>query len=311
LSADSRETQKPLGITVPRPIKHLDDRAHNLDNCRTLYVNVSNLHTDRWFVTNGVVAVGPVTYELVLRGVAYGRIPLGSFVRHESWQVWRRLEDIDGQSAGNRQQTIEDLAHHSAGVEKRARSRFSEPPPPPSNAELSSRTGIVDRHERQSFRPMAVDPVGVLSSAMQLSDALLLTVVTAVTAAAADIGLVHRVRADIGAAITVGGHGLATEQLLGERLNADDPTLVAARNRQTVLSEPQCGEVGRHMLGRMTRCAKDVQSVAMVPLLVYGELVAIFEIARISRSFRARELGRVEDVVEALAERSVVMGWAE
>jgi hypothetical protein len=86
---------------------------------------------------------------------------------------------------------------------------------------------------------------------------------------------------------------------------------VAARNGQTVLSEPQCGEVGRHLLGRMTRCAKHVQSVAMVPLLVYGELVAIFEIARISQPFRARELGRVEDVVEALAERSVVMGWAE
>ncbi len=36
--------------------------------------------SDLWFVTNGVVAVGPVSYELVLRGVAYGRIPAGSFV---------------------------------------------------------------------------------------------------------------------------------------------------------------------------------------------------------------------------------------
>jgi len=49
---------------------------------------------DRWFVTNGVVAVGPVSFELLLRGVALGRIPRGSVVRHESWQVWRRLEDI-------------------------------------------------------------------------------------------------------------------------------------------------------------------------------------------------------------------------
>jgi hypothetical protein len=267
--------------------------------------------SDRWFVTNGVVAVGPVSYELVLRGVAYGRIPAGSFVRHESWQVWRRLEDIEAQSAGNRRQTIEDLAQHSAAVEKRARSRFSEPPPPPSGAEFSSRTQNIDRAARQSFRPAAVDPVGVLASATDLSEALLLTVVTAVTAAAADIGLVHRVRADIGAAITVGGHGLSTEQLLGERLNAEDPTLVAALGGHSVLTEPQCGEVGRHMLGRLTRCASDIKSVAMVPLLVYGELVAIFEVGRKSRPFRAREIGRVEDVVEALAERSVVMGWAE
>lgn len=267
--------------------------------------------SDRWFVTNGIVAVGPVTYELVLRGVAYGRIPAGSFVRHESWQVWRRLEDIEAQSPGNRRQTIEALAQHSAAVESRARSIFSEPPPPPSGAELSSRTGSIDRAPRQSFRPAAVDPVGVLSGSTELEGALLLSVVTAVTAAGADLGLVHRVRTDIGAAITVGGHGIATEHLLGERLTADDPTLSAARGGHTVLTEPQCGEVGRHMLGRMTRCAADIKSVAMVPLLVYGELVALFEVGRKSRPFRAREIGRVEDVVEALAERSVVMGWAE
>lgn len=271
----------------------------------------SSGHSDLWFVTNGVVAVGPVTYELVLRGVAYGRIPAGSFVRHESWQVWRRLEDIEAQSAGNRRQTIEDLAQHSAAVEKRARSIFSEPPPPPSGAELTSRTENIDRAARQSFRPAAVDPVGVLSGASDLTEALLLTVVTAVTAAAADIGLVHRVRADIGAAITVGGHGLSTERLLGERLTADDPTLTAARGGHSVLTEPQCGEIGRHMLGRMTRCSTDIKSVAMVPLLVYGELVALFEVGRKSRPFKAREIGRVEDVIEALAERSVVMGWAE
>ena len=268
--------------------------------------------SDRWFVTNGVVAVGPVTYELVLRGVAYGRIPAGSFVRHESWQVWRRLEDIEAQSAGNRRRTIEDLAVRSAEVEKRARSRFSEPPPPPSGAELSSRTENIDRAPRQSLRPAAVDPVGVLSSANELGEALLLTVVTAVTAAGAEVGLVHRMRPDLGgAAVTVGGHGVDTEDLLGERVLADDPTLTVARGGHSVLSEPQCGEVGRHMLGRITRCLPDVKSVAMVPLLVYGELVALFEVGRKSRPFRAREIGRVEDVVEALAERTVVMGWAE
>ena len=262
-------------------------------------------------MTNGVVALGPVSFELVLRGVAYGRIPAGSFVRHESWQVWRRLEDIDNQSSSTRRQVIAELAQHSAGAEKRARSVFSLPPPPPTGAELSSRTENIDRAARPSFRPAAVDPVGVLANVDELSEALLLTVVTAVTAAAADFGLVHRVRADIGAAITVGGHGPSTEHLLGERLAENDPTLTAARGGHSVLTEPQCGEVGRHLLGRMTRCSGEIKSVAMVPLLVYGELIALFEVGRKSRPFRAREIGRVEDVVEALAERSVVMGWAE
>lgn len=267
--------------------------------------------SDRWFVTNGVVALGPVTFELVLRGVAYGRIPAGSFIRHESWQVWRRLEDIENQSSSTRREIIAQLAQHSAGAEKRARSVFSLPPPPPTGAELSSRTENIDRAARSSFRPAAVDPVGVLANVDELSEALLLTVVTAVTAAAADFGLVHRVRPDIGAAITVGGHGPGTEHLLGERLAEKDPTLTAARGGHSVLTEPQCGEVGRHLLGRMTRCSGEIKSVAMVPLLVYGELIALFEVGRKSRPFRAREIGRVEDVVQALAERSVVMGWAE
>ena len=267
--------------------------------------------SDRWYVTNGIVALGPVSFELVLRGVAYGRIPAGSFARHESWQVWRRLEDIENQSAGLRRQIITELAQHSADVEKRSRSVFSLPAPAAVSTELSSRTETIARAPRPSFRPAAVDPVGVLANASELAEALLLTVVTAVTAAAADFGLVHRMRADLDTAVTVGGHGPSTEHLLGERLADADPTLIAARGGHSVLTEPQCGEVGRYLLGRMNRCSSEVRSVAMVPLLVYGELVALFEVGRKSRPFRAREIGRVEDVVEALAERSVIMGWAE
>ncbi len=267
--------------------------------------------SDRWFVTNGVVAVGPVTFELVLRGVATGRISTSSFVRHESWQVWRRLDEMESLSAVHRRKTIEDLATASAGVEERARSIFSEPPPPPSGEELSSRPVNLEPAQRKSFRPVSVDPVGVLSHAGELQDALLLTVSTAVAAAAADVGLVHRVRGDLNAAVTVGGHGPGTEMLLGERLSREDPTLAAARSGRTVLSEPVPGDAGRYMIGRIERCLPDPASVAMVPLLLYGELVAIFEIGRRSRPLRAHEVARIENVVEALAERTVVMGWLD
>jgi hypothetical protein len=267
--------------------------------------------SDRWFVTNGVVAVGPVTFELVLRGVAHGRISTSSFIRHESWQVWRRLDELESLSAGHRRKTIEDLATASAGVEQRARSVFSEPPPPPSGEELSSRPVNLEPAQRSSFRPVSVDPVGVLSQASELQDALLLTVSTAVAAASAEVGLVHRVRGDLNAAVTVGGHGPGTELLLGERLAREDPTLLAARGGRTVLSEPIAGDVGRYIIGRISRCLPEPASVAMVPLLLYGELVAIFEIGRRGRPLRAHEVARVEDVVEALAERTVVMGWLD
>ncbi len=271
----------------------------------------SRVPSDSWYVTNGVVAVGPVTFELLLRGVAHGRITTTSFVRHELWQVWRRLDEMESLSAVRRRQTVEDLANASAGVEQRARSKFSEPPPPPSGAELSSRAVNLEPAQRHSFRPVSIDPVGVLSNAAELQEALLLTVSTAVAAASADVGLVHRVRGDLGAAVTVGGHGPGTELLLGERLSEDDPTLGAARSGRTIVSEPVPGDAGRYIIGRIARCLAEPESVAMVPLLLYGELVAIFEIGRRSRPLRAHEVARVEDVVEALAERTVVMGWLD
>lgn len=265
---------------------------------------------DVWFVTNGVVAVGPVSFGLLLRSVAHGRIPRGSFVRHESWQVWRRLEDIGRLTANGRQQTIEDLATLSSSLERRASSAsLSEPPPPPSGLELRAAAPPSEPVARSPIRPAAVDPVGVLESAREFGQALLLSLSTAVTAASAEVGIVHRVRRDLGGVVTVGGQGPGTERLLGERLTEDDPTLSAARSGQTVLGEPEFGENSRYLLGRLGRCLPGARGVAMVPLLLYGDLIAIFEIARLGRPFRAREVARAEDVVEALAARCVVMGW--
>ena len=49
---------------------------------------------DRWYVTNGDTAVGPVKLDLIARGVAAERVPLDAFVRHEDWRVWCPLSDI-------------------------------------------------------------------------------------------------------------------------------------------------------------------------------------------------------------------------
>jgi hypothetical protein len=218
---------------------------------------------------------------------------------------------MESLSAVRRRKTIEDLASASAGVEERARSVFSEPPPPPSGEELSSWPAHCEPAQRSSFRPVSVDPVGVLSNAAELQEALLLTVSTAVAASSTEVGLVHRVRGDLKAAVTVGGHGPGTELLLGEHLAREDPTLLAARSGRTVVSEPIPGGVARYIIGRIARCLPAPESVAMVPLLLYGELVAMFELGRRGRPLRAHEVARVEDVVEALAERTVVMGWLD
>lgn len=49
---------------------------------------------DRWYVTNGATAVGPVALELVERGIEAGKIPVESYIRHEMWKIWRPLSEL-------------------------------------------------------------------------------------------------------------------------------------------------------------------------------------------------------------------------
>jgi len=272
----------------------------------------SGRRTDRWFVTNGVVAVGPVSFELLIRGASHGRIPQSSFVRHETWQVWRRLDEIGSLSADGREQTVEALATRSELLESRASNPLeSAPPPPPDDIAFTIRPSAPPPSSHSTFRATTVDPVGVLSHAYDMADALLLTISTAVSASNAEVGLVHRVRRDLRSVVTVGGHGPGTESLLGERINEDDPTLEAANSGFTVLSEPKLGTESRYIAGRLVRCLPDVVGVAMVPLCIYGELVAMFEVGRGGHPFRAREIARMEDVIEVMAERIILRGWLE
>ena len=207
-------------------------------------------------------------------------------------------------------ETVQHLAGISSSAEERASSAHNEAPPPPTSAELS-RPRNDPEAPPPSVRPVAVDPVGVLQSANDLDEALLLALSTAVTAAAAHVGLIHRVRLDLDATVTSFAHGPNAELLLGERLLPEDAALLAAQDGHTVVGEPQLGEAGRYIAGRIGRCVPAPRGVAMVPLRMHGRLAAMLEIGRRWRPFRAREVARAEDVVEALAERAIVMGWLE
>lgn len=260
---------------------------------------------DRWFVTNGVTAVGPVSYELLRRGVESGRIPAGSFVRHDSWKVWRRLEELEQLSAAKREEAVVHLAAVSAAAEERASNPYNAPPPPPTEEELSAH----EPAKLPSMRPAAIDPAGVLESATDLEQAMLLALSTAVTAAGAHIGVVHMTRVDLGATVTSFAHGPDAEVLLGERLAPNDPALLAAQAGHTVMGEPRLGEAGRYIAGRMTRCLPGPRGVAMIPVMVDGHMTAMIEIGRASRPFRATEIARVEEVAEALSKHIVALGW--
>ncbi|MDX2052910.1 MAG: GAF domain-containing protein [Polyangiaceae bacterium] len=267
---------------------------------------------DRWFVTNGVVVVGPVAFGVLTHGVVSGRIPQGSLVRHESWNVWRGFDDVEGLSSAGLKATVSELAHLSSQLEERAAGPLSDPPPPPSREQLVSELSKSPRQDTNATpRQPRVDPVGVLSHAETLQAALPLTLSTVAKAVAADIALLHRVRMDLGSTVTMYTHGVGTEHLLGEKLLEGDPTLSAARANRTVIVEPEPGEVGRHIAGRLGRSAEGLRGMAMIPLFVHGTLVVLVEVARIFRPFSAKDIGRAEDVLAVLGERAVVQGWFE
>ena len=81
-------------------------------------VDAARMGTDRWYVTNGATAVGPVNLDLIARGVEAGKVPLESFVRHEAWKVWRPLADLaeitdeDGMPLRVRSSLTDDISAH-------------------------------------------------------------------------------------------------------------------------------------------------------------------------------------------------------
>lgn len=266
-------------------------------------VPANNLGSDRWYATDGIVHIGPIAFDSLARELAHGRGPELCHVRHETWQIWQRLSDMLTLSRRERDSKVATLAELSAA----ASSQASSP-----TAEQRRHRGDIpaeqDSPPRTAIRPTMVDPVGVLSSADSLDSALLITLCTAVTASLAEVGLLHRATGEGRTLITSGTQGPKAETLLGTQLSADDPSVRVARHGQTLIAEPAPGETAKPVFERLGRCIEQPLGSAMVPLVLDDRLVAMFELGR-RQPFLAREIGRVEEVLQALVERSVFAGW--
>src|SRR5262245_9102478 len=154
---------------------------------------------DRWYVTNGATAVGPVKLDLLARGIEAGKVPLESFVRHEAWKVWRPLAEI---------------------AEVTSATPFPLParcPPGPVSTDDITQPGRPALPEEQL-------PADALVGASDLREALLLLMAAAVQRTLADAAIVHRI--DDGGAVCVCAHGPQMFQVLGERVRLLDPVVV-------------------------------------------------------------------------------------
>jgi hypothetical protein len=79
--------------------------------------------TDRWYVSNGENAVGPVKLDQLARGIECGKVPLDSFVRNEAWTVWRPLSDIATVTATDSVPLAEPPDRGTPGIDGRSGAR--------------------------------------------------------------------------------------------------------------------------------------------------------------------------------------------
>jgi hypothetical protein len=241
---------------------------------------------DRWYVTNGTTAVGPVNLELLARGIEAGKVPLeGSFVRHEAWKVWRPLSELAVVTAD--------------GPPPSESSRPTCPVPAPSTDDITS-----------PGRPVLYEELtasDALAGAADLRDALLLLLAAAVQRASADAAILYEVRDE--GPVVVCAHGPDMFDALGEEVRFLDPDVIAAAGGAAVVAEPTPGPAGKAIIERMARLGVTAEGAFMMPIRPRGRLLAMLELGR-PTAFRAREIADVEELIEALIAKIILEGWA-
>jgi hypothetical protein len=239
--------------------------------------------SDRWYVTNGATSVGPISLDLITRGLEAGKVPLESFVRNETWKVWRPIVELVEGGVGDRAPVVDELTDDGAA-------RRSFPPPANSQEEMQS-----------SLRGDDMSPDEAIAGATDPKEAMLLLMAAVVREIGAHAALVHE--AKDGGAVVVCAHGGDLFEGLGGRVTMSDPAVVAAFGGQIVIAEPVAGPAGaviRRRLGRGQPAP--LLGAAMFPIRPRGKLYGTLEIGR-RNPFLPRELARIEVLIDALVAR--------
>ena len=234
-------------------------------------IDVARRSADRWYVTTGHTAVGPVNLDLIARGVEAGKVPIEAFVRHEGWKVWRPLAEL-----------AEIVGDEGARESTDDISDMGRPTLPEDFVPADAIDGATDRRE-----------------------ALMLLMTAAVVRSAAEVVLVHELE-DAGA-VVVCAHGPHLEGAIGMRLPLLDPALISAAAGATVVAEPAPGPAGQVMRARLEKVAgAPLDGAIMIPIHRHDRLVGMIELGR-AAPFRSAEIASIEALVEALATK--LEGW--
>jgi hypothetical protein len=235
-----------------------------------------------WFVTNGAVTVGPVTTNLLVRGVLHDRVPRDCLVRERTWRVWRQVERIREVAALRKSQQL----YGDVVIDK---TRWT--------------------HSRGSddaaFQKLASD----LFRARDPGEVLLFALAESMKETGACVGAIYRRRPPYVGLVTSSVMGPGMHRRLGQLIGSDDPVL-AFGNRGGWLCEPPrdgwlSGRV-RDRLGELPACS----GVAMIPVQCSGRLYAMIELGRPDHGFREGDVSRVVSIAGLAADRlGIVRNW--
>jgi len=210
-----------------------------------------------WYVTNGDVTVGPVTTNLLVRGVLEERVPEDCLVRERRWNAWRRLERI-----------------REVAAVKRALSR-REP------VQIEPTTWKEPAPVEPPFAALASD----LRRAPEPIDALRLALDAAMRETGAFVGAVHRRLPTRREFVTACASGPGALRRIEEVLDARTPLFELASSGGTLCEIPRPGATSdevSHRLGLLPSC----NGIAMVPVICAKHLYAVIELGRPDHAFR-------------------------
>lgn len=254
---------------------------------------------DRWSLTNGLLVEGPSSFSALARSMASGRVQGPLLVRHESWRVWRPFDEVRALNDAQRCELVRRLSTQAGSGDPL---RFASSRPAMALAQVAA---------PRSLRPTPIDSVGVLHRARSLEEAWLLTVGLCAAAISASVVLLHAPTRD-GAYEIVGSFGPGTESWVGQELGPAEPLVRAISAKTLVVADPlEPSGAGAELARRMEPILEGVRGAALVPFILGGEPMGALEVGRRSRAFTARELGRVEELLEVLGERCIVAGWLD
>jgi hypothetical protein len=242
-------------------------------------VDVARRAADRWYVTVGHAAVGPVNLDLLARGVEAGKVPLGAFVRHEQWKVWRPLVELAVFEEGEG----DDLRPRESTDDVSEPGRLSAP----ADSSVGARADAGPDSEASARR-----------------DALLLLLTAAVARGGADVAIVHEI--DDEGAVAVCVHGPSRWEALGVRTPLLDPALAAAATGATVVVAGQPDPAGASVVSRLSRVAggfpPTVDGALLIPIRAGDHLVAMLELGR-RTPFLPPEIASLEALVASVADQ--------